>query len=82
MIVQKLFLLVMAYKQCIVPHCGNDTIKTPNKMFLNVPSNPIRKKQWFDKIAETFDVTYNRQLVQCHCCEDHFNVSFLLKRKE
>lgn len=35
------------YKWCVVPNCENNTKKTPEKLFINVPRNKIMRKKWF-----------------------------------
>ncbi|KAH9635132.1 hypothetical protein HF086_000853 [Spodoptera exigua] len=34
----------MVYKWCTVPECKNTSIKTPEKIFVSVPTNPKRRK--------------------------------------
>ncbi|KAJ8982163.1 hypothetical protein NQ317_013948 [Molorchus minor] len=34
------------YKYCIVPQCKSTTIKTPNKLFIYVPTNEQIRKKW------------------------------------
>lgn len=62
------------YKCCAVPRCKNTSIKTPNKLFVYVPSKkPVRDK-WL-KLARRnpADISKNTKI---YFCEDHFDVSF------
>lgn len=63
----------MSYKWCVVPQCTNTSIKTPEKVFLSVPTNPKKRKLWL-RLArrEPNSVSMRTNIFMC---EDHFNVS-------
>jgi len=51
--------------------CPNTQIKTPHKIFVQVPAEEKRRELWF-KAAHRAD----KPTKSCYyCCEDHFNVS-------
>lgn len=63
------------YKWCFVPQCTNTTLKTPNKVFLNVVKDELVRKRWCQAARRKFPVKKTSTL---YCCEDHFDVSILL----
>lgn len=56
------------YRWCFVPMCLNTQIKTPHKIFVQVPQDEKRRKLWFKAADKPTKSCY-------YCCEDHFNVS-------
>ncbi|KAF5281935.1 hypothetical protein FQR65_LT14461 [Abscondita terminalis] len=63
---------MLAYKWCIVPECTNTSIKTPDKVFLSVPSDEKRKKTWFQIIRRDYRSVKPSSVL--FICEDHFNL--------
>ncbi|KAK9891180.1 hypothetical protein WA026_013496 [Henosepilachna vigintioctopunctata] len=62
----------MYYKWCVVPQCTNTSIKTPQKMFVNLPPNTKIRKKWLILARRNpKDIA-----VKSHAfmCEDHFNM--------
>ncbi|XP_057658791.1 uncharacterized protein LOC130895485 isoform X3 [Diorhabda carinulata] len=62
----------MTYHWCIVPECTNTSIKTPNKVFVQVPREEKRRKQWFQAIRR--DYASIKPGSPVFVCEDHFNL--------
>nr|CAI5834346.1 unnamed protein product [Callosobruchus analis] len=58
------------YYWCIVPECKNTSISTPEKVFIKVPTEERRRKQWIVPVSRE-DIS--RQVI--FVCEDHFDVS-------
>ncbi|CAL1264110.1 unnamed protein product [Larinioides sclopetarius] len=61
------------YKYCIVPCCTSSTVKTPEKIFFNVPRDPMKRKAWTNAMKR--DEKFNKELSPVStlwCCEDHF----------
>lgn len=63
----------MAYKWCVVPQCTNTSIKTPKKMFVNIPKNKKIREKWL-KLAHRNPKDISAS-TNAFMCEDHFNVS-------
>lgn len=61
-----------SYKYCAVPLCHNTTIKTPQKLFIYVPTQKERRKEWF-RLARRGKAPVGRNI---YYCEDHFDVSY------
>lgn len=62
----------MSYKWCAVPQCKNTSIKTPEKLFVNVPINVKLRRKWFQLARrDPKDVMENSKVF---FCEDHFHV--------
>ena len=58
-------------KWCFVPGCKSTSVSTPNKVFISVPQEYSRKRNWFKAARRDLPKTKT-----CfYCCEDHFNVS-------
>lgn len=62
----------MVRKYCIVPQCFNSTVKTPDKLFFNVPGDPKMRKKWMTAVKRMDSISPK---TKAHCCEDHFDVS-------
>lgn len=62
------------YKYCIVPKCTNTTIKTPEKLFFNVPKDPKLRKKWYATVKRDDKIPPSARTAR-YCCEDHFDVS-------
>lgn len=60
------------YRCCFVPMCTSSSAKTPDKLFLSVPSDRRNRKRWCNA-ARRKNLTTGSN---CFCCEDHFNVSY------
>lgn len=59
-------------KWCFVPGCVNTSTQNPEKVFITIPRNLQRKKEWFRAARrEIKDVSLKTQFF---CCEDHFKV--------
>jgi len=59
------------YRWCFVPLCTNTQIRTPDKIFVQVLADKIRRKLWF-KVAHRTD----KPTKSCYYCyEDYFNVN-------
>lgn len=39
------------YKSCFVPSCKNTTVTAPNKVFLSVPNEPLKRKAWCQAVG-------------------------------
>lgn len=63
------------YKYCVVPQCGSTTTKTPNKLFIYVPSKEQIRRKWL-KLAKR-DPDYLSKDSRMYFCEDHFDVSLI-----
>ncbi|CAK1590699.1 unnamed protein product [Parnassius mnemosyne] len=61
------------YKYCIVPKCINTSIKTPEKLFFNVPKDPNLVKQWYSIVKRDDKTTPSAEATR-NCCEDHFDL--------
>ncbi|XP_018567003.1 uncharacterized protein LOC108907698 isoform X2 [Anoplophora glabripennis] len=61
------------YKYCITPMCSNTTFTTPEKLFIRVPEEPSRRKQWLEACKR--DPASLQSKSRAHVCEDHFNNS-------
>ncbi|KAJ8911817.1 hypothetical protein NQ315_014242 [Exocentrus adspersus] len=62
----------MVFKFCVVPSCNTTNENHPEKLFLTVPKNPVRRESWARAIKVSH-IPFNGK----YCvCEDHFNVSF------
>ncbi|KAL1487867.1 hypothetical protein ABEB36_015517 [Hypothenemus hampei] len=63
----------MSYKWCAVPQCENTSIKTPEKLFVNVPRQSKMRKKWLQMAGrDPKDVKSNSHI---YFCEDHFNIA-------
>jgi hypothetical protein len=62
-------------KICYVPLCPNTSVSTPDKMFITVPVNPVRRKLWLDAVGKTNGKNPKSPMF---CCQDHFNVNFTI----
>ena len=59
------------YRWCFVPMCSNTQIKTPHKIFVQVPAEEKRRELWFKAVHRA-----DKPTKSCYyCCEDHFNAS-------
>lgn len=65
-------------KWCFVPECKNTTRSTPGKVFVTIPKNKKRRKQWFAAVRRKISDVSEKSVL--YCCEDHFNVSFFITR--
>lgn len=63
----------MGYKYCMVPQCKNTTTKTPDKIFVSVPSDSQMRKKWLQVAGRNPDEISTAS--KLYTCEDHFNVS-------
>lgn len=60
------------YMYCFVPSCKNTTSSTPEKVFIRVPNNPVKRKSWCDAVG----LVKNKKIKKnSYCCEDHLDVS-------
>ncbi|KAH9642797.1 hypothetical protein HF086_012291 [Spodoptera exigua] len=62
----------MVYKWCTVPECKNTSIKTPEKIFVSVPTNPKRRKMWLQLARR--DPKNVLSHTNIFMCEDHFDM--------
>lgn len=62
----------MVFKQCFVPSCNASEEKTPQKLFLGVPRDINRRKQWFAHVSYDSGGFLGKKM---YICEDHFDVS-------
>ncbi|EFA05428.1 uncharacterized protein LOC657499 [Tribolium castaneum] len=58
-------------KFCYVPLCPNASHTTPEKMFIMVPVNPVRRKKWLQAVGRPNTKNPKSPMF---CCEDHFNL--------
>lgn len=63
-------------KYCFVPLCNNNDKQNPDKVFFSVPKDAKTRKKWF-KVARRSDADSPSKTIY-FCCQDHFNVSFLV----
>lgn len=61
-------------KICFVPLCPNSSHMTPEKMFITVPVNPVRRKVWLDIVGKA---NTGNPKSPMFCCQDHFNVNLI-----
>ena len=67
------------YKYCFVPSCKNTSARNPDKEFITVPSNELRRKAWCEAVGYNKD----RKLRKIsYCCEDHLDLKNDLKNYE
>ncbi|XP_018580312.1 uncharacterized protein LOC108917967 [Anoplophora glabripennis] len=59
------------YKYCIVPQCENTSVKTPKKIFISLPRNVERNKQWQKAMKRKNMLSVKSTYF---VCEDHFNL--------
>ncbi|KAH9632794.1 hypothetical protein HF086_012619 [Spodoptera exigua] len=62
----------MVYKWCTVPECKNTSIKTTEKIFVSVPTNPKRRKMWLQLARR--DPKNVLSHTNIFMCEDHFDM--------
>ncbi|XP_050302865.1 uncharacterized protein LOC126740747 [Anthonomus grandis grandis] len=58
-------------KYCIIPECPNTSKNAPEKLFINVPSDPTARKVWQKAMRREVFVSGKSHV---YCCEDHFDV--------
>ncbi|XP_026685197.1 uncharacterized protein LOC103517221 isoform X2 [Diaphorina citri] len=58
------------WKRCFVPKCVNTTTRTPDKLFITLPSNFSIKKKWFKQARRPYNTSDKSTL---YACEDHFD---------
>lgn len=61
------------YNYCIVPQCRNNSNKTPDKMFVSVPTDIKMRYNWI-RLAGRNPYEFSTA-TKLSVCEDHFNVS-------
>ena len=54
--------------------CKNTTVKTPEKVFIILPEDKIRRKKWL-KACRRNENDLSLSSKGLFVCEDHFNVS-------
>ncbi|KAK5641948.1 hypothetical protein RI129_010495 [Pyrocoelia pectoralis] len=64
------------YKWCFVPMCTNTTFTSPEKTFLTMPRDVKIRKMWFKAARRDYSKITSSDF---YCCEDHFDVRFVLK---
>lgn len=64
------------YRWCAVPQCNNTSIKTPNKLFINVPMKKKVRNTWLSLARRDPAAISDNSVI--YFCEDHFDVSILL----
>ncbi|XP_041970068.1 uncharacterized protein LOC121726673 isoform X2 [Aricia agestis] len=62
----------MVYKWCAVPECKNTSLKTPEKIFVSVPTNPKRRKMWLQLARRDPKSVLSHSNI--FMCEDHFDI--------
>ena len=62
-------------KWCFVPECTNTSKNNPKKIFISVPRNLKRKKEWFAAARRNLKNVSIKPTF--YCCEDHFNVGLI-----
>ncbi|KAL3276184.1 hypothetical protein HHI36_020903 [Cryptolaemus montrouzieri] len=62
----------MVYKWCVVPQCTNTSIKSPQKVFVSVPTNPNRRTVWLQLARR--DPKSILSHTNVFMCEDHFDM--------
>lgn len=63
------------YHWCVVRECKNTSIKTPEKLWIKVPTNIKIRNTWL-KLARRDPKSLSRK-TQLYFCEDHFDVIIL-----
>ena len=64
------------YKCCAVPQCKSTTIKTTEKLFIQVPRLKTMRKMWL-QLARRDPALVSTQS-KMYFCEDHFDVSLII----
>lgn len=55
------------FKYCVVPQCTSTTVQTPNKIFIRLPEDNIRRKKWLKACRRNEkDISQNSQAL--HVC--------------
>ncbi|XP_045452400.1 uncharacterized protein LOC123661489 [Melitaea cinxia] len=62
------------YKYCIVPQCKSTSIKTPNKLFIFVPSKQEIRKKWLTLARKNNAHCFSTNS-RMYFCEDHFDLA-------
>ena len=67
------------YKYCFVPSCKNTSARNPDREFIVVPRNELKRKAWCEAVGYDKDQTIRRI---SYCCEDHLDLKNDLKNYE
>uniref|UniRef100_A0A8D8V2M4 THAP-type domain-containing protein n=1 Tax=Cacopsylla melanoneura TaxID=428564 RepID=A0A8D8V2M4_9HEMI len=59
------------YRYCVVPMCQNTSTTTPDKVFLTVPMEEKRRKQWFVAMRRS---DFLQPKTAAYICADHFDL--------
>ncbi|XP_022818832.1 uncharacterized protein LOC111351258 isoform X5 [Spodoptera litura] len=62
------------YKRCAVPLCYSTSNKTPKKIFVYVPTQIERRKEWFRLARIDKDIDRLLEATSVYYCEDHFDL--------
>lgn len=60
---------------CLVPLCPNTSRNSPEKIFIRIPRNKVKREKWWIAGNIKIPISNNPELF---CCEDHFEVSRVL----
>lgn len=61
------------YRWCVVSSCKNTSVKSPEKLFIQVPDDHKMRNVWLE-LAKRDPMTLSTKS-RLYICEDHFNVS-------
>ncbi|CAG9789449.1 unnamed protein product [Diatraea saccharalis] len=61
-----------SYRWCLVTSCTNTTIRTPNKLFIQVPDDAVLRDVWLELAKR--DPKSLSSKSRLYLCEDHFNL--------
>lgn len=61
------------YRWCAVPECKNTSVKTPDKLWMQVPTDINLRKTWFKVARRDLELLFKK--TRLYFCEDHFDVS-------
>lgn len=65
------------YHWCLVPECNNTSVKTPQKLWIQVPSDIKMRNTWL-KLARRDPKSLSTK-ARLYFCEDQFDVSMRYK---
>ena len=60
-----------SYKYCFVPNCKNTSARNPEKEFISVPKNELKRKLCCEAVGYEKGHKLKKN---SYCCEDYFNV--------
>ncbi|XP_044727581.1 uncharacterized protein LOC123291379 [Chrysoperla carnea] len=60
------------YRWCAVPECKNTSVKTPEKLWMQVPNDINMRKTWFKVARRDLELLFKKS--RLYFCEDHFDL--------